>query len=230
MVLYLSLYPAGVIFEEDELTVWAKEMPGFVENRMMHEIMFNFSATVHSTSTTITAGDALWMVQVYGSTNDTGEGHRYSETQISFDGSSDVIPGELVAYSGLWELDLTNFTCPESEDFYMCVVLMPGTSPTPMFSMRPRSGLRGCTPIDCTGELDRLARSSEYFQSKCPSNRSSADENIGFNCTCDASWPAVVENVQWRLRAVYLDALTIGLQGRHWTIQAFEHFGFIARL
>ena len=47
-------------------------------------------------------------------------------------------------------------------------------------------------------------------------------------CTWDTSRPAAVENVQWRRSAVYLDAVTIGLQGRHWTIQDFEHFIFIA--
>ena len=61
-----------------------------------------------------------------------------------------------------------------------------------------------------------------------PSNKSSADENISFSCTCDAAMLAAVENVWWRQRAMYLDAVTIGLQGRHWTIQALEHFVFIA--
>ena len=34
------------------------------------------------------------------------------------------------------------------------------------------------------------------------------------------------KNARWRWRAVYLDAVTIGLQGRHWTIQAFQAFCF----
>ena len=62
---------------------------------------------------------------------------------------------------------------------------------------------------------------------KVPSNKTLADGNIGFCYTCDASRPAAVGNVLWHWCAVYLDAVIIGLQGRHLTIQAFEHFVFI---
>ena len=54
-----------------------------------------------------------------------------------------------------------------------------------------------------------------YFRSKVQVTKTRPTENIGYRCMCDASMPAAVENVQWCLRAVYLDAVTIGMQGRH---------------
>ena len=63
--------------------------------------------------------------------------------------------------------------------------------------------------------LRNLVQKKPEILLKGPSYKSLAEENIGFNCTCDASRPAVVENLRWHRRAVYLDAVTIGLQGRH---------------
>lgn len=81
-----------------------------------------------------------------------GTGERYSETRIPIDDTTTVTAGSPVEYSGLvWDMDLTNFTCPSTNQFYMCVELMPGDDPDPRFSMSPRP-LKTCVEIDCTGE------------------------------------------------------------------------------
>ena len=124
----------------------------FVEFESMHRITFNISANTTETSTNIANGVNLWQVHVYGSLYMNGTGERYSETQIPIDDTSTVTAGSPVEYSGLvWNMDLTNFTCPSTNQFYMCVQLMPGDMPEPRFSMSPIP-LETCVEIDCTGE------------------------------------------------------------------------------
>ena len=133
--------------------VTAHSDSSFVEFESMHRITFNISANTTVNSTEIADGANLWQVRVYGSLYMSGTGERFSETQIPIpDTSATVTAGNPVEYTGLtWDMDLSNFTCPNTSQFYMCVELMPGNMPTVMFSVSP-SPLITCVEINCTGK------------------------------------------------------------------------------
>eukprot|EP00057_Strongylocentrotus_purpuratus_P013233 XP_011667707.1 PREDICTED: uncharacterized protein LOC590964 [Strongylocentrotus purpuratus] len=182
----------------DNLIVAGETDTSFVEFESMHRITFNISANTTETSTNIANGVNLWQVRVYGSLYMNGTGERYSETQIPIDDTSTVTAGSPVEYSGLvWDMDLTNFTCPSTNQFYMCVQLMPRDISNPQFSISPIP-LETCVEIDCTGvmisTLDLTVNSGDPVL-----ERQSNDVNLTITATSSMAGSSIDGDNLWKL-------------------------------
>ncbi|XP_054757509.2 uncharacterized protein LOC129263629 [Lytechinus pictus] len=187
----------GVAF--DNLIVDERTDSSFVEFESMHRIIFNISANTTELSINIPNGINLWQVRVYGSLYMNGTGERYSETHIPIaDSNAMVTAGTPVEYTGLvWDMDLTNFTCPSSNQFFMCVQLMPGNTPVPPLSISP-SPLLTCVEIECTGvyisTLDLTVNSGDPV-----SERRSNDINLSVTATSSAAGSSINGDDLWKL-------------------------------
>ncbi|XP_072180853.1 uncharacterized protein [Diadema setosum] len=180
------------------LTVNVEDDSAFVEFEATRAIVFDITANVTDSSTTITSGANLWSVLVYAALYENGTGERFSESQIPLnDLSASVTPRELVTYNNVtWNLDLSNFVCPDSNTFYMCVELSANANSTPRFSLS--DPLLTCTEIDCLGVVITLLNltvvSGDPVLERTPN-----DVILSVTATSSAAGSSIVGSGLWSL-------------------------------